>query len=312
MPPLAAHLTSSDFVPCHPLPPVGHHVCPGELAAKDPPLLHMPTPPANTSGIEKRPSHDAVACNFLVGTVIWFNIICSASTDSQRHLLDDISYLSSHNIQLDKIMGCENWVMILIFRISSLSAWKSTQQKEGCLSLRDLAARGADIERELNEGLVMNEEKIGQPIFKPASSLCQRLGVPQSKTNFVLTRIFACAALTYLHTTISGPHPNLPEIKDSVEKSFAAFHLLPTPVLLRNLVWPFTVTGCLAGKEREQFFEMAMETVKTEGEGCPGNLWKAWDVVQECWRLREAQEDSSKGVDWVNAMDSLGYRVLLV
>jgi hypothetical protein len=209
-------------------------------------------------------------------------------------------------------MGCENWVMINISRISSLASWKSEQQAAGCLSLRDLISRGEAIERELNEGLAMNKESIGEPVLKPETEACQRLGVSPSKSTLVITRIFACSALTYLHTTISGAHTSLPELQDSVCKTIAAFQMLHSPVLLRNLVWPFCVTGCMADNQHEEFFRNGMKLAVLQGEGCPGNLWKAWDIVQECWGMRQAQDDATKGVDWVAAMDKLGFRVLLV
>jgi hypothetical protein len=58
------------------------------------------------------PEVNQVACDFLVGTFIWFDIIASASTRSKPFLANNFEYLG--NIELDKVMGCENWVMILI------------------------------------------------------------------------------------------------------------------------------------------------------------------------------------------------------
>lgn len=45
---------------------------------------------------------------------------------------------------------------------------------------------------------------------------------------------------------------------------------------------------------------------------CPGNYWKAFEIIKECWRLRETQEGGANGVDWISAMESLGFQVLLV
>jgi hypothetical protein len=258
------------------------------------------------------PDINDVACDFLVGTLIWFDILSCASIHSTPYLPNNHEYLSSHHIRLDKMMGCENWAMILISRISSLSTWKSEQQTTGRLSMKDLMSRGLEIETELNERLEKNKEAIGKPALLPESASCQRLGVTPSKINLVLTRIFAFAALTYLHRTISGAHPSLPEIQESVSNTIEAFKHIPGPTLLRNLVWPFCVTGCMAGKEHEEFFHSAMKVARREGEGCPGNLWKAWDVVQECWKMREGEGDGSKGVDWVDAMEKLGFQLLLV
>lgn len=209
-------------------------------------------------------------------------------------------------------MGCKNWAMIFISRISALARWKSEQQRFGRLSLKELTARSTEIEKGLNEGLARNLESIGKPISHPESAACQRLGVASSKTNLVLTRIFAWSALTYLHITVSGAHPSLPEIQDSVAQTFEAFRYLPDPTLLRNLVWPFCVTGCMASKQDEEWFYIVMKVAEREGEGCPGNLWKAWEIVQECWRMRANQGGEGRGIDWVDVMEKLDIQILLV
>jgi hypothetical protein len=261
-----------------------------------------------------QPDIDDVACDFLIGTFIWYDILSCASINCVPYLSNNHTYLSTYRIRLDKIMGCENWAMILISQISQLSTWKASQQSLGCLSMKDLLSRGSSIEEELNTGLEKNKIDIGRPIPYPESASCQRLGVPNSKSNLVITRIFAFAALTYLHTVISGPHAALPEIRSSVANTIEAFRMIPRATLLRNLVWPFCVTGCMAGDGHEEWFGKAMKYADTEGEGCPGNIWKAWEVVKESWRMRQELGDveMAKGVDWVDAMESLGFQILLV
>lgn len=83
-------------------------------------------------------------------------------------------------------------------------------------------------------------------------------------------------------------------------------------MLMRSLVWPFCVTGCLVGSGEEvegirKEFGKAVERVGNLGR--TGTLFKAWDVTRECWRLRE---EEGRLVDWVDGMDSLGVKVLLV
>ena len=255
-----------------------------------------------------------VACDFLIGTFIWYDILSCASLHNDAHLPNNLSYLSAYDIRLDNIMGCENWAMILISQISQLSAWKTAQQALGCLSIKELLARGSTIEEELNSKLKKNMLDIGKPVPHPESASCQRLGIVSSKSNLVITRVFASAALTYLHTVISGAHPALPEIKSSVANTIEAFWMIPSATLLRNLVWPFCITGCMACPEDETWFGRAMKHAEIEGEGCPGGIWKAWEVVQESWRMRQelTTEELAKGVDWIDAMESLGFQILLV
>jgi hypothetical protein len=54
-------------------------------------------------------------------------------------------------------------------------------------------------------------------------------------------------------------------------------------------------------------------TAAGEDAKYPGNYWKAFEIIRECWRLREeSNADEGRGMDWVNAMDSLRFQVLLV
>lgn len=239
------------------------------------------------------PNGDEIACDFLVGTFIWFDIISCASTRSKPLLENNFEYIG--NIELDKVMGCENWVMILIAKISLLEGWKRDLQKTGRLSVVELSARSSEIEKLLNSGLA------SQTLY----ALCPTRHIS------LITRIFAYSALTYLHTVVSGAHPDLAEIKASVSMTIATFKNLPAPRLLQNLVWPFCVAGCMASRDIEP---CCRNLVMAAGEDakCLGNYWKAFEVIQECWRLREIQGGENKAVDWTTAMESLGFQVLLV
>lgn len=245
------------------------------------------------------PDVNEIANDFLVGVFLWFDIIATASTRSRPFLYNNFEYLG--NIELDKVMGCENWVIILIAQISNLEIWKRDMQKTGRLSIIELSTRGSEIAKLLNNGLA------SQTICSANSAFAKSPG----QYSPVITRIFAYAAITYLHTVVSGSYPELVETKASVSMTMTALGSLPAPHLLQDLVWPFCVTGCMASRDYEPFLS---DLVMAAGEDakCPGNYWKAFEVIKECWRLREIGGDDEKGVDWVSAMDSLGFQVLLV
>jgi hypothetical protein len=152
--------------------------------------------------------------------------------------------------------------------------WKSEQQKAGRLSIKDLIARGLEIENTLNKGLVRNKEDIGKLIIYPESASSQYLSITLSKANLVLSQIFAFSVLIYLYITISGVYLGLPEIQNSVSNTLEVFRILPDPTLLRNLVWLFCITGYIASKKNEEFFNIMIKIATREGKGCPGNLWK--------------------------------------
>jgi hypothetical protein len=241
---------------------------------------------------------DEIACDFLVSVFVWFDILASASTRSKPFLEDNVQYLG--NIELDKVMGCESSVMILISKISQLEEWKREMQRAGRLSIVELSSRGSDI------GMLLNHQLATQTIL-PTTLV---FGNSPGKYVSTITRIFAYAALTYLHTVVSGPYPELPEIKASVSMTIAALSNLPEPKLLKNLAWPFCMSGCMASRDQDSLFRSLMAGMSIDGH-CPGNYWKAFEVMQECWRLRDCHGEASAEVDWTSAMSSLGFQVLL-
>jgi hypothetical protein len=50
-------------------------------------------------------------------------------------------------------MGCQNWVMEMIGDIAQFSIWKENQEKDGVLSIRELANKGQGIETRLENGI---------------------------------------------------------------------------------------------------------------------------------------------------------------
>lgn len=104
-----------------------------------------------------------------------------------------------------------------------------------------------------------------------------------------------------------GPSPEHEGIKKSVTETVEMIRRLPEAQLMRNCVWPFCVTASMAEGNREDWEYM----IKILGrEGRMGTLGRAWEVVQECWRLR--REGTGKAVGWEDAMASLEWDILLI
>lgn len=62
-------------------------------------------------------------------------------------------WLYTSEIQIADLLGCENWVMIIIGDLACFSKWKEVQEKEGILNIVELARRGAEIEDRLTTGI---------------------------------------------------------------------------------------------------------------------------------------------------------------
>lgn len=242
------------------------------------------------------------AVKFLLGSFISLDILSCASTRSAPLLeLDHILALEGSGTHLENLTGCENWAMILILKISRLDDWKRTAEQAHKLSMVELVERGAHIERSLREGLDSMEAmpSLGTSLGTLSGSL---LPSPHIES----TKIFALAAMTYLHVVISGAHPELPEISRSVSQTISVFQSITNRDLLRNLVWPFCISGCLALEVQQGIFRDLFSAVDITHHSI-GTFLEAMKIMEECWETRK----TSPCVDWVSAMNKRGYYVLL-
>lgn len=89
---------------------------------------------------------------FLLVTVIWFDLFACLPTGRAPQLPYQ-RWLQIPGLNTADLMGCQNWVMVTIGDIANFSIWKEAQQKDGILSIRELANRGQDIETRLENGI---------------------------------------------------------------------------------------------------------------------------------------------------------------
>ncbi|KUJ10404.1 uncharacterized protein LY89DRAFT_596526, partial [Mollisia scopiformis] len=247
---------------------------------------------------------DVSAIKFCVASFVWFDVLSYASINLDITRTNHRQLLEYHDIQLEQFMGCENWVMMVIMEISILNKWKLSRERAGLLSTIDLARRAIKIETLLKSGL---ERMVKSE--KPTSSFEEHWDRNWvSRRTATVTKAFAYASRTYLHVVVSGAIPELPEIRESVSQTIEEFKRMLHPLEVESLTWPLCVTGCMATEGQRDFFADLMSSAKIT-ESSSGQTWKAFQIVKECWRLRNTD---SGNVDWKSAMDSLGYRVLLI
>jgi hypothetical protein len=248
-------------------------------------------------------SEDDAAIRFLLGSFISFDIISCASTRSSSFLkLDHKLTLERAGIRLEILTGCRNWAMILIFEISLLDDWKREAEKAHKLSIVELAKRGGQIEKRLQEKLADIDDTC-----PTGTSSGNAYGMFSTSTHTEITKIFALSAMIYLHVVMSGAHPELPEIKESVSKTIAAFQSLTDVKLLRNLVWPFCISGCLALDGQQSFFRHLISAAEIT-QSTVGTCLEAFKIMEECWERRKT---CSCSCDWVSIMNKRSHYVLL-
>ncbi len=251
------------------------------------------------------------AIHFFSSVITWYDILSCATTGAKTFSDSNFFNARLSYIPLDKIMGCEDWAMLLILDVALLDEWEKGSQTNGTLSMPQLVTRGAEIEKRLEDGLDDNSKTL-QRLARNAEPLSGgALGCRSQYTRCVLTRIFACAALVYLHVTVSGAYPQLPEIRKSMRRTIAAFQDLPDQGLVRSLTWPICIAGCMAIPAEEDFFRGIVSTTSVVARRF-GNSENALKIMEECWRLRRSSEHQPGTVYWMTAMKSLDLNILLV
>lgn len=212
-------------------------------------------------------------------------------------------------LNLEHIVGCENWVLLSIADIIELDLWKKKAKKSGALSLMDLMQRASRITQDLENGLASSSSSDNQnarnkdgifSMFNPQRG--------QTIDDNMVTRIWANAARLYLLVVLSGWQPGSSEIREIVSKNLDLLKNLASPSWLLALAWPFCVTGCLVTQEQEgvvcDIYE-ATEPLKNIGP-----ISEAMGIIRRVWEQREGLIGETW--DMASCFGSMGRTVLLI
>ena len=253
--------------------------------------------------------------NFFTGVITWYDVLSCASTGLAP--FSNVSIIDrriSPELHFDKIMGCDNAVMRVILEIATLGGWKSLSEANGALDIWELRRRGADIEERLQQHLVTDfENKDGYTTINVSSINTNTSLVRQNSTVKIVTRIFANAAHIYLSVVSSELHSDTPEIRQGVSRTMAALDELQDKDLIRNLLWPVCIAGCMSMPEHEIYWRELVSNVSGErwSFGYPS---KVLEIMEDCWALRKSSSDTGTvvAVNWLTAMRRRDMRILLV
>lgn len=256
-----------------------------------------------------------IAMGFFKGVISWYDILSCASTGLKPFAdlgkANEEGICVCYRIPFEKLMGCEDWAMRLIHDIATLGERKRRSGRTGGVNAWDLVGQAADIQRQLEAGL---QDLSSSPYEMTGSEGPPTVGIQDSSDSLIpmITRIFATAALIYLQVIVSGPHPELPEIRQGVSQIMVALNALPNRDLVRNLLWPVCIAGCMATVEHEWYWRYLLSDPSCNQKWSFGYPSKVLEIMEECWRLRRDQSGETMGVDWKTAMDNLDMRVLLI
>jgi C6 transcription factor Pro1 len=267
------------------------------------------------------PSAEQAAFRFSSALLILDDIIASTVLQEQpklyeyhRSLLGNIDGTETP-INLEAAIGCQNWALLQIGEIAVLDAWKQRCKRAGNLDVMELVYRATVIKDSLEFHLTRLET---DPVILPmeGSSLldvftadnCQQSKTPACQSSLV-TRVWAHAALIYLFVVVSGWQPASVDVRYHVGRivELLARQISP-PALLRTMVWPFCVAGCLAEPAQEAPLRGMVDTLQPPSVF--GTCHKALEIMENVWRNRDAGDTASR--DLATCFRSQGDLVLLV
>ncbi|KAJ4297334.1 hypothetical protein N0V88_004252 [Collariella sp. IMI 366227] len=238
--------------------------------------------------------------------------------ETRKKLPDSEKERTMPHINLQEFIGLPNWVLSSIAETAALDAWKKEMKRAGSLSVAQLVARGAVIEQQLRTSLQAIEDTEGKSNGSASAGGPQQL-LQYFAGNFahqmmhcttLNTRIWAQTGLTYLGVVLSGWQPSSPEIQASVARTIEMLLSLPSPDCLRTLVWPFTVTGCLAGPEQEQIFRdliAGMGPLKVFG-----TIREGFAIMEKVWERRAEIDERPDLWDIAASLNCLSRPALLI
>lgn len=218
-------------------------------------------------------------------------------------------------INLEATIGCQNWALLAISEIAVLDAWKQQCKRAGNLDVMELVRRATVIKDSLEAHLTrLNMD----PVFIRDDSrglldvftadYGQQSSSSGSQTSLV-TRVWAHAALAYLFVIVSGWQPTNIDVCYHVGQIIELLtHQISPPALLRTMVWPFCVAGCLAKPAQEAHLRGMVEALQPPSVF--GTVHKALEIMENVWCNRNSEDATSR--DLATCFRSQGDLVLLV
>ncbi|KAG1750858.1 fungal-specific transcription factor domain-containing protein [Suillus lakei] len=229
---------------------------------------------------------------FIIKTSMWFDVLASATLIRRPKFLEVLRSLYDPSTAPDYgrpelsmmgVMGCENRIVLALAEIADLACWKDECRRAGRLSVPELVRHGQRIEA----------------ILKTTNDTDYLLGVQdteKSRRRRLTSDVFRASALVYLHSVISGDHPQCPEIMtniaETVECLRRAEDVSTARHVVRSVVFSICICGCLTDvPEYRKYFLRRLQEQQTE---TVGNCARVAQLMREVWSSRERGEP----VDW--------------
>ncbi|KAF4422230.1 C6 zink-finger PRO1A [Fusarium acutatum] len=191
------------------------------------------------------------AQKFILSNLIWIDILAPLATGIAPRLPYH-DWLNAGKIEMSRVMGCSNCIMIAIGDMMALDSTAITIDYEALqIAIDDLEKRIHDgIDAALGDGSMVRIMLQG----------CKRIFANRLKhltpTNQSVTHLFATAALVQLYTIASEHNIASRDPHSAVSRVIEVLDNLPPHISLRGTPWPLCVAGCMALPPNEEYFDV--------------------------------------------------------
>lgn len=222
---------------------------------------------------------EVLTFRFLAGTLIWLDITSSIMAGSEPHLFSYHSDVIGPNSQtrLEDVMGCENWVMLQISRITALAERKTRASQERQFNSAEFDEIVSEIATEIQRGLFPEKLHIAE---RDSAAI---FSTPPDALGLV-TLGFAYMASVYLHLVTHG-FQKLALLDTTIAAAMKLLQFRIPRHLLPALVCPLFVIGSAVKKENEQFFRDIFSSSPLLNPSI-GHRSKILPVLEEIWCRR--------------------------
>ncbi|KAI0173861.1 fungal-specific transcription factor domain-containing protein [Pestalotiopsis sp. NC0098] len=266
------------------------------------------------------PSPEQSALRFSAALLIFDDIIASTVLQEPPKLYDILEDLIGGEdcleppVNLEAVVGCANLVLLQVAKIASLDSWKQQCNRTGEVDHIKLMHHADLIENALRTRLMYSDERWATPQEKKESlldifgnSYCEKAH-SHARQVLLVTRVWAHAALIYISVVRSGWLPAKHAMGDSVENIVKALTTqISSPALLRAMVWPFCVAGCMATPAQQEKLRELVDALEPPSVFL--TVHKAFDIMESVWKKQDAEVQD---LDFATCFRSQGDLVLLV
>jgi hypothetical protein len=254
----------------------------------------------------RSPPEDSGIFLFLCGVIVWLDVVSSITTGKSPRLLSFHPHAVSCSsaIKLENIMGCRNWAILQIGRISALHENKTQALQQGCLDATDFRDQADSIRQDLQSGLAEYSlaalELSSHPNFDGPKLLNPDINI--------ITRIFTLTASIFIYLVIQGYQLETQEVRSLVGEAMMILRTKMPAHLMHVIICPLYIIGSVAKGEDEHFFRHVFSSTPILDSSLE-HRGRILPLLEDIWRMRDT---SMTGWTWQDTVGLSDRNLLLL